>query len=651
MERLERRKMKKVGIFLLIILFPLLSYAQATLPISRTNWSSTPTGWTDSYQGETYANGSAKLDGSGQETYVQFTGTPGSLEYTLYGYATGSWQGVFKVQESSNGSDWSDLRVINSDGAIGGSATDFSDNPNGGTSYIKFIYVTKTNGNVGIYSVDLSEGGSSPIITLSESSISGFTYEVGNGPSAEQSFTVSGSNLEDDISLAAPTNYEISKTSGSGYTTPLTLTQSGGSVAETTIYVRLKAGLSINDYNNEDITASSSGATSKTVTCSGSVTADLPDIIISEIMQNPSAVSDSDGEWFEIYNAGSSTVNIDGWTMTDESSDSHTIDNGGTLNITAGGFLVLGNNSNSAENGNYTCNYQYPSNFYLGNSSDKLVLKNSSGTEIDRVEWDGGTHWPDPDGKSMVFTGTPSDDNNDYNYWTTANARELSYTGEGDDGSPGTNGNQQTLPVTLSTFTAQYLNSKPTLYWQTQSEEDNMGWFIYRNTIEDFTSAEKISDMIPGHGTTTQPQDYIYEDAEELQIEQTYYYWLESVDYSGTIHHYDRVAQITIPPDDPGQNVTPPTAYDISADPNPFSHSTEITFAIDQISRIDVTIYNVKGQMVKSFGTVMTNADEEVSFQWNGKDNASKALTNGVYLYSVKVNGKDYATKQLILMK
>ena len=178
-----------------------------------------------------------------------------------------------------------------------------------------------------------------------------------------------------------------------------------------------------------------------------------------------------------------------------------------------------------------------------------------------------------------------------------------------------------------------------------------MGWFIYRNTVEDFTSSEKISEMIPGHGTTTQPQDYIYEDAEQLQVEQTYYYWLESVDYSGTIHHFDRVAQVTIPPDDPGQNVTPPVAYEITADPNPFSYTTNITFAMNQTSLVDLAIYNVRGQLVKSFGTVMTNVDEEVSFQWNGKDNAGKSLSNGVYLYVVKVNGKDYATRQLILMK
>ena len=246
---------------------------------------------------------------------------------------------------------------------------------------------------------------------------------------------------------------------------------------------------------------------------------------------------------------------------------------------------------------------------------------------------------PEYDGKSLQLTGNGTE-YADFS-WTALQTASF-----------GSENGSQTLPVTLSTFTAQYLNNKPTLYWQTQSEEDNMGWFIYRNTIEDFTSAEKISQMIEGHGTTTQPQSYIYEDAEELQIEQTYYYWLESVDYSGTIHHYDRVAQITIPPDDPGQNVTPPVAYDISADPNPFSYTTNISFVMDQASKVDVAIYNIKGELVKSFSTVMTTSENEiVNFHWNGKNNSGKALSNGVYLYLVKVNGKDYATNQLILMK
>ena len=55
---------------------------------------------------------------------------------------------------------------------------------------------------------------------------------------------------------------------------------------------------------------------------------------------------------------------------------------------------------------------------------------------------------------------------------------------------------------------------------------------------------------------------------------------------------------------------------------------------------------------MKSFNSVMTSQDNEtVAFSWNGKDDTGRTLSNSVYLYSVKVNGKDYATKQLILMK
>ncbi|MDP2423475.1 MAG: dockerin type I domain-containing protein [Bacteroidales bacterium] len=115
--------------------------------------------------------------------------------------------------------------------------------------------------------------GSTPTISVSPSTLSGFSYIVGAGPSATQSFTCSGANLTNNISIAATTNYEISLSPGSGYTTPLTLTHSGGIVASTTIYVRLKAGLSAGNYNNEDINITSTGATNKTVTCNGSVVA------------------------------------------------------------------------------------------------------------------------------------------------------------------------------------------------------------------------------------------------------------------------------------------------------------------------------------------------------------------------------------------
>jgi len=111
-----------------------------------------------------------------------------------------------------------------------------------------------------------------PTIIVNPLSLTGFTYVLGNGPSIEQTFSVSGSLLTNDISIAASNGYEISKSNGSGYTTPLTFTQTDGTVEETTVYVRLKAGLSAGSYNSELITASSTGADNKTVACSGSVT-------------------------------------------------------------------------------------------------------------------------------------------------------------------------------------------------------------------------------------------------------------------------------------------------------------------------------------------------------------------------------------------
>jgi len=215
------------------------------------------------------------------------------------------------------------------------------------------------------------------------------------------------------------------------------------------------------------------------------------------------------------------------------------------------------------------------------------------------------------------------------------------------------NNSDYTLPVELSAFTAQYLSGKPLLYWTTQSETDNMGWFVYRNQEEDFTSATKVSGMIEGHGTTTQAQSYVYEDViAHPQVDDVYYYWLESIDYSGTIHHFDKVAMITIPDiNDPNPNITPPQVYDLISSPNPFNETTNIKFMLTQTAFVDVAIYDVKGALVKSFDTQHVTANDEVSLQWDGKDEHGKTLSNGIYLYSVKVNGQDYATKQVILMK
>ncbi|MEL7314883.1 MAG: ExeM/NucH family extracellular endonuclease [Cyanobacteria bacterium J06559_3] len=156
------------------------------------------------------------------------------------------------------------------------------------------------------------------------------------------------------------------------------------------------------------------------------------DIVINEILQNPAAVSDSNGEWFEVTNTTTSDIDINGWTIQDNDTDSHVINNGGPLIVPAGGFLVLSNNADSATNGGFTADYEY-SGFILANGADEVVLVAPSGTEIDRVEYDGGPNFPDPNGASMSLSD-PAADNTIGANWSEATTS----FGDGDLGTPGT---------------------------------------------------------------------------------------------------------------------------------------------------------------------------------------------------------------------
>ena len=82
-------------------------------------------------------------------------------------------------------------------------------------------------------------------------------------------FTVTGGNLDADITVTAPSGYLISTSQSSGFASSLTLTGSSGSVASTTIYVVMAAASSSPASGN--ITLTSTDAATVNVAVSGSV--------------------------------------------------------------------------------------------------------------------------------------------------------------------------------------------------------------------------------------------------------------------------------------------------------------------------------------------------------------------------------------------
>lgn len=156
---------------------------------------------------------------------------------------------------------------------------------------------------------------------------------------------------------------------------------------------------------------------------------DPPRIVINEIMQNPSAVSDNDGEWFEIINIDTVVIDLIGWNIKDNGTDSHTINQ--NLLIEPNEYLILGNNLTTATNGGVIVDYQY-SAFTLGNSDDEIILIDLDGNVVDSVAYDGGITFPDPTGASMALLH-PDIDNNHGASWNTS----TTIFGDGDFGTPG----------------------------------------------------------------------------------------------------------------------------------------------------------------------------------------------------------------------
>lgn len=161
-------------------------------------------------------------------------------------------------------------------------------------------------------------------------------------------------------------------------------------------------------------------------------------ILIRELMKDPTAVSDSDGEWIEIVNITSFAIDVTGWRLTDDGSNAHTIHSVGGLPVVLqpGVPYVLGNEDDASQNGGVGVDYQY-SSFSLNNSSDQINLIDVNGVLVDRIAYDDGIFWPDSPGRSISLSPSVSNawSNDDGASWCES-ATQLA-PGSPDTGTPG----------------------------------------------------------------------------------------------------------------------------------------------------------------------------------------------------------------------
>ncbi|MEZ5974200.1 MAG: lamin tail domain-containing protein [Planctomycetota bacterium] len=158
-------------------------------------------------------------------------------------------------------------------------------------------------------------------------------------------------------------------------------------------------------------------------------------MVITEFMKDPQAVSDTQGEWIELFNPWWMRQNIEGWTLSDDGGAATVLNNGGAGIWVAGrGHRALVRNLDVAANGGIANAYRY-TGFTLSNGADQIILALPDGTVVDRVAYDDGVLWPDASGvAAQLDSWLESAIGNDQPHmWCPA---QVSY-GMGDMGTPG----------------------------------------------------------------------------------------------------------------------------------------------------------------------------------------------------------------------
>lgn len=129
-------------------------------------------------------------------------------------------------------------------------------------------------------------------------------------------------------------------------------------------------------------------------------------LVITEIMNDPDAVTDTLGEWFEVYNPSETPVDLRGLRVRGSGTEMFQVTAASPLLVPGRGYAVLGKNGDMTTNGGVSVLYAYGSAMDLGNGAatpDTITLLASDGTTvIDAVTYTNAASsgWPAVAGRS-----------------------------------------------------------------------------------------------------------------------------------------------------------------------------------------------------------------------------------------------------------
>lgn len=187
-----------------------------------------------------------------------------------------------------------------------------------------------------------------------------------------------------------------------------------------------------------------------------------------------------------------------------------------------------------------------------------------------------------------------------------------------------------TVPVELTSFTANLTGKLVELTWTTVTEKNNSGFEVQRRTDN---QEWEVLGFVAGRGTTTEPSNYSYYD--DVKSSGSFLYRLKQIDYDGSFEYSDEI----------NVEVSLPVEFNLAQNyPNPFNPSTTINFSIPNSELVNITVYNVLGQVVAELvNEVLSAGQHTVNFN-------AGSLASGIYLLQMKA-GDFVESKKMNLLK
>ncbi len=195
------------------------------------------------------------------------------------------------------------------------------------------------------------------------------------------------------------------------------------------------------------------------------------------------------------------------------------------------------------------------------------------------------------------------------------------------------------IPTAPGNLAPSVADGQVTLTWEEALDPDIDYYAVVRGDTEGFDPAGA-----PQIGTTT---DLAFIDT-DVQSGETWYYRVVAYDFNGNQGNFSNEVFATVTGIEDLGGVPLTFALDQNY-PNPFNPETRITFTVAKNVDVQLKIYNIRGQEVRTLVSDSRNAGS-YTVTWDGTDNSGIKVASGMYVYMIKA-GEFFQSRKMTLLK